>query len=171
MSTPVTEKPVGPTLERPFSSSPSLPAALPASYASVAGTRVGPGIFTHRLPASCCSHSISLLQVKDFQNSLIDFFIPPPPRPSFAVCVSPSKRGAVSLSHSNAPRLLDQRRVIDFSFKFSCSIRAPQSLGFKQRIMFCNSKPKKCLFFPPSRNGHPHQAAPAQHCPNTPPAS
>lgn len=131
-------KPAGPMLERPFSSSLSLPAALPVIYMSVIDTRIGPCIFKHRLPASCCSHSLSLLEAEDFQNSLIDFFFlfffPPP----FAVCISlslvgetSSKRGAVSLSHSNAPQLLDQRRIIDFAFKYSCSIRAPQSLAFK----------------------------------------
>lgn len=148
-------KPAGPMLEWPFGSSPSLPAALPVIYMSVNDTRVGLCIFKHRLPTSHCLHSLGLLGVEDFQNSLTDFrffFLFPPP---FAVSISLSlvrktlsKRGVVSLSHSNAPQLLDQRRIIDVAFNFSCSIRTPQSLGFKQRIMFCNPKTKKCHFFP-----------------------
>lgn len=155
----------------------SLSAALPVIYLSVSDTRIGLCIFKHRLPTSHCLHSLSLLGVEDFQNSLTNFhffFLFPPP---FAVSISLSlvrktlsKRGVVLLSHSNAPQLLDQRRIINFAFNFSCSIRTPQSLGFKQRIMFCNPKQKNVIFSPP-RNGHPHQAAPAECCPNTPPAS
>lgn len=164
-------------LEQPFSSSPSLPAVLPVIYMSVTDTRIGPCTSKHRLPASCCSHSLSLLELEDFQNSLADFY-----NFSFSLTVcclhsvilvrgTLSKRGAVSLSHLNALQLLDQSRVIDFAFKFSCSIRAPQSLGFKQRIMFFNPKLKKHHFPPPvasPRNRHPQEAALAECCPNMP---
>lgn len=95
----------------------SLPAALPVIYMSVTDTRIGSRIFKHRLLTSLCSHSLSLLE--DFQNSLSEFsfnfsFFPP----LFVVCISLSlvrdtlsKRGALSLSHSNAPQLLDQRTI------------------------------------------------------------
>lgn len=74
-------KPAGPMLEQPFSSSLPLPAALPVIYVSLKDTRIGLCIFKHRLPTSHCLHSLSLLGVEDFQNSLTDFhffFLFPP---------------------------------------------------------------------------------------------
>lgn len=104
-----------------FQQLPSLPAALPVIYKSVTDTRIGSRVFKHRLLTSRCSHSLSLMEVEDFQNSLSEFYFhfsfPPPP---FAVCISLSlvrdtlnKRGALSLSHSNAPQLHDPRRTIN----------------------------------------------------------
>lgn len=96
----------------------SLPAALPVIYMSVTDTRIGSCIFKHRLLTSRCSHSLSLLE--DCQNSLSEFYFHFSFFPLFAVCISLSlvrdilsKRGALPLSHSNAPRVLDQRTTID----------------------------------------------------------